>query len=58
MTIWLFGYGSLIWRPNFKYDRKVDGYIKDWARVFYQGTSVTLSTELNFLWRLFVCIKD
>ncbi|CUS07472.1 unnamed protein product, partial [Tuber aestivum] len=25
---WLFGYGSLIWKPPPDYDRQVPGYIK------------------------------
>ncbi|CAZ84462.1 unnamed protein product [Tuber melanosporum] len=25
---WLFGYGSLIWKPPPDYDRRVPGYIK------------------------------
>ncbi|GAQ85824.1 ChaC-like family protein [Klebsormidium nitens] len=71
MTIWLFGYGSLIWRPNFKYDRKVDGYIKDWARVFYQGSTdhrgtpgapgrtVTLEAQKGAVtWGTAYCIED
>ncbi|CAM6098582.1 unnamed protein product [Calypogeia fissa] len=38
MVLWVFGYGSLIWRPSFNYDERVIGYIKDYRRVFYQGS--------------------
>lgn len=34
MVLWVFGYGSLVWNPGFKYDEKIIGYIKDYARVF------------------------
>lgn len=39
MAIWIFGYGSLIYRPGFAYAAKVDGYIKGYKRVFYQGST-------------------
>lgn len=37
--VYIFGYGSLIWRPGFPYLRKFDGYIKGWARYFWQGST-------------------
>eukprot|EP01111_Echinosteliopsis_oligospora_P003847 TRINITY_DN1602_c3_g1_i2.p1 TRINITY_DN1602_c3_g1~~TRINITY_DN1602_c3_g1_i2.p1 ORF type:complete len:346 (-),score=107.38 TRINITY_DN1602_c3_g1_i2:74-1111(-) len=39
ICIYIFGYGSLIWRPGFPYLRKIDGYIKGWKRVFWQGST-------------------
>jgi cation transport regulator ChaC len=38
MVLWVFGYGSLIWRPGFNYDERVIGYVKDYRRVFTQGS--------------------
>jgi len=38
LCVYIFGYGSLMWRPGFPYLRKFDGYIKGWRRVFWQGS--------------------
>ncbi|MDP6375990.1 MAG: gamma-glutamylcyclotransferase [Pseudomonadales bacterium] len=38
MNIWLFGYGSLMWRPDFDYlDRKA-ARLHGWQRRFWQGS--------------------
>ena len=37
-SVWIFGYGSLIWRPNFKYLRSEQGHLSGWKRFFYQGS--------------------
>lgn len=33
---WIFGYGSLMWKPNFPFIKKYPGYIKGYTRRFYQ----------------------
>eukprot|EP01024_Parvocaulis_polyphysoides_P076016 TRINITY_DN9850_c0_g1_i1.p1 TRINITY_DN9850_c0_g1~~TRINITY_DN9850_c0_g1_i1.p1 ORF type:complete len:193 (+),score=34.77 TRINITY_DN9850_c0_g1_i1:52-630(+) len=37
--VWIFGFGSLVYNPGFEYSQKVFGYIKNYKRVFYQGST-------------------
>lgn len=66
---WIFGYGSLVWRPAFPYRERVPGYIRGYARRFWQastdhrgtpeapGRVVTLIAEAGALcWGMAYCV--
>jgi cation transport regulator ChaC len=36
---WVFGYGSLVWRPAFPHVRRVPAYVEGWTRRFWQGST-------------------
>ncbi|MDA1075476.1 MAG: gamma-glutamylcyclotransferase [Proteobacteria bacterium] len=38
MNVWLFGYGSLIWRPDIGYLDRAPARINGWVRRFWQGS--------------------
>ncbi|KAG5451891.1 Glutathione-specific gamma-glutamylcyclotransferase 1 [Clonorchis sinensis] len=40
----VFGYGSLIWKPNFVYSKRYVGYIEGYVRRFFQGNILQRGT--------------
>ena len=37
--LWIFGYGSLVWRPAFSHAERRPGFVEGWARRFWQGST-------------------
>ncbi len=39
MALWIFGYGSLVWRPAFPHAERRPAFVRHWARRFWQGST-------------------
>ena len=38
-ALWIFGYGSLVWRPAFAHRERRPAWIRGWSRRFWQGST-------------------
>jgi cation transport regulator ChaC len=38
-NLWIFGYGSLVWRPEFPHVERCPAYVRGWTRRFWQGST-------------------
>jgi cation transport protein ChaC len=38
-SLWIFGYGSLVWRPAFAHAERRSGFVRGYTRRFWQGST-------------------
>lgn len=39
-NLWVFGYGSLVWKPGFAFTESKVGFVRGYVRRFFQGNDV------------------
>lgn len=55
-SLWIFGYGSLVWKPDFKYKRSAVGFIKGYKRRFWHGDNFHRGSDESVRRCLFVIL--
>lgn len=56
-SLWIFGYGSLVWKPDFKYKRSKVGYIQGYKRRFWHGDNFHRGND-EMLGRVVTLVED
>lgn len=46
-TLWIFGYGSLVWKPGFSYKKSKVGHITGYKRRFWHGDEFHRGDKVN-----------
>ena len=44
-SLWIFGYGSLVWNPDFPFEERIVGYVCGYARRFWQVSANAMDAD-------------
>ncbi|KAI1897286.1 hypothetical protein AGOR_G00081760 [Albula goreensis] len=56
-SLWIFGYGSLVWKPDFEFRRSKVGYIQGYKRRFWHGDNFHRGND-EMLGRVVTLVED
>ena len=56
-SLWIFGYGSLVWKPDFKYKRSKVGYIQGYKRRFWHGDNFHRGSDELVRFFIYLTVK-